>query len=232
MEITRERERDRLLAAVAVEREGGPMADADWHLHALRLLNSVSKRVHASLDLTETLDAVADGVVEAAGFGLAVVNLVEPNGDFLTVSAAGSEKLRREMIGARGSAENWRELFRRAHRWDGLYFVDHRQGIPEELYTFVPDIPEPADDDGWHPLDSLFAPLLEPSGRWVGVLSVDMPLGGRKPGRQQREVLALFAEHASIAILHARMHSELEQSRARLEYAATHDSLTGLANRA
>jgi diguanylate cyclase (GGDEF)-like protein len=208
------------------------MSDADGHLHALRLLNSVSKRVHASLDLNETLDAVAEGVVEAAAFGLAVVNLAEADGDFIAVSAAGSDKLRQEMIGVRGSAESWQELFRRAVRWDGLYFVDHRQGIPESLYTWVPDIPEPIHPDGWHPLDCLFAPLMAPSGEWLGVLSVDMPMSGRLPGPQQREVLSLFAEHASIAILHARMHSALEQSQARLEYAATHDSLTGLANRA
>jgi diguanylate cyclase (GGDEF)-like protein len=208
------------------------MSDADEHLHALRLLNSVSKRVHASLDLTATLDAVADGVVEVAGFGLAAVNLAESNGDFTTVSAAGSEELRRELIGTRGSAENWRELIRRAERWDALYFVDHRTNVPEAVYTWVPDIPEPVEPDGWHPLDSLFAPLQAPSGEWLGVLCVDLPVSGRLPGPQQREILTLFAEHASIAILHARMHSELEQSQARLEYAATHDSLTGLANRA
>jgi diguanylate cyclase (GGDEF)-like protein len=208
------------------------MSDADGHLHALRLLNSVSKRVHASLDLTKTLDTVAEGVVEVAGFGLAAVNLAEANGDFTTVSAAGSEQMRRELIGARGSAESWRELIRRAERWDALYFVDHRTGIPDQLYTFVPDIPEPSEPDGWHPLNSLFAPLLAPSGEWVGVLCVDLPVDGRLPGPQQREILTLFAEHASIAILHARMHSALEQSQASLEYAATHDSLTGLANRA
>jgi diguanylate cyclase (GGDEF)-like protein len=212
--------------------KGIAVPDADGHLHALRLLNSVSKRVHASLDLTETLDAVAQGVVEAAGFGLAVVNLAEPDGGFVTVAAAGSERLRREMIGVRGSAESYRELVSRAVRWDGLYFVDHRQGIPESLYTFVPDIPEPIHPDGWHPLDCLFAPLMTASDEWLGLLSVDMPLSGRLPGPQQREVLSLFAEHASIAIVHARMHTALERSRAQMQYAATHDALTGLANRA
>jgi len=208
------------------------MSDADSHLQALRTLIAVSKRVHGSLDLTRTLDAVAEGVVEAAGFGLAVVNLAEPNGDFTVVSAAGSDQLRREMVGTKGSAATWNELFRRAERWDSLYFVDHRYGVPESLYTWVPDIPIPEDPDGWHPLDCLFAPLMAPTGKWIGVLSVDLPVGGRRPGPQQREILALFAEHAAIAILHARMHSALEQSQANLEYAANHDSLTGLANRA
>ncbi|GAB1644832.1 diguanylate cyclase domain-containing protein [Krasilnikovia sp. MM14-A1259] len=206
--------------------------DTDGHLQALRALNAVSKRVHSSLDLTETLDAVAEGVVEAAGFGLAVVNLTEPNGDFTVVSAAGSDELRRSMVGTRGSAEHWLELFRRAERWGALYFVDHRKGIPEDLCTWIPDIPEPDDPDGWHPQDCLFAPLTAPSGEWVGVLSVDLPDGGVRPGPQQIEVLSLFAEHAAIAILHARMHSSLERSKARLQYAATHDALTGLPNRA
>jgi diguanylate cyclase (GGDEF)-like protein len=207
------------------------MSEADSHLQALRMLIAVSKRVHGSLDLTQTLDAVAEGVVEAAGFGLAVVNLAEPNGDFTVVSAAGSEKLRREMVGTKGSAETWHELFRRAERWDSLYFVDHRYGVPESLYTWVPEIAVPDNPDGWHPLDCLFAPLMAPTGKWVGVLSVDLPISGLRPGPQQREILALFAEHAALAILHARMHSALEQSQANLEYAANHDSLTGLANR-
>jgi diguanylate cyclase (GGDEF)-like protein len=205
--------------------------DADGQLHALRLLNSVSKRVHASLDLTETLDAVAEGVVEAAGFGLAVVNLAEPNGDFTVVSAAGSDDLRRELLGTRETAANWQQLLRQAERWGSLYFVDHSKGV-NAPNTWVPDIPVPDDPEGWHPMDYLFAPLTAPSGEWIGVLSVDLPVGGRRPGPVQRELLSLFAEHAAVAILHARMHTALEQSQARLAYAATHDSLTGLANRA
>ncbi|MEU7901486.1 diguanylate cyclase domain-containing protein [Actinoplanes sp. NPDC049118] len=208
------------------------MTPSDPQSQALRALHAVTKRVHASLDLTETLDAVACGVVEAAGFGLAAVNLAEPNGDYTTVAVAGSDDVRRELLGMSGSAENWRELFRRAERWGSLYFVDHRFGVPESLYVWVPDI-EPSDDpEMWHPLDCLFAPLMAPSGEWLGVLSVDLPRGGRRPGPQQQEILEFFAEHAAIAIQHARLHSRLERSQAAAEYAATHDSLTGLANRA
>ncbi|GAA3337196.1 hypothetical protein GCM10020358_12590 [Amorphoplanes nipponensis] len=208
------------------------MTASDPQLQALRALHAVTKRVHASLDLTQTLDAVVTGVVEASGFGLAAVNLVEDNGDYSTVAVAGNDEVRRELLGTRGAAENWQELFDRAERWGSLYFVDHRKGVPESLYVWVPDI-EPSDDpEMWHPLDSLFAPLMAPSGDWVGVLSVDLPADGRRPDIHQQEILALFAEHAAIAIQHARLHSQLERSQAEAEYAATHDSLTGLANRA
>nr|BFE71678.1 hypothetical protein GCM10020092_049790 [Actinoplanes digitatis] len=208
------------------------MTPSDPQLQALRALHAVTKRVHASLDLTETLDAVVCGVVEAAGFGLAAVNLAEQNGDYTTVAVAGSDDVRRELLGKSGSAENWAELFRRAERWGSLYFVDHRFGVPESLYVWVPDIEASDDPARWHPLDCLFAPLMAPSGEWLGVLSVDLPRGGLRPGPQQQEILEFFAEHAAIAIQHARLHSRLERSQAAAEYAATHDSLTGLANRA
>ncbi len=204
----------------------------DAHLQALRALHAVTKRVHASLDLTETLEAVAEGIVEAAGFGLAALNLAESNGDYRTVAVAGSDELRSELLGSVGSAENWRELFRRSERWGSLYFVDHRTGVPESLYVWTPDIEASEDPGMWHPQDCLFAPLMAPSGEWLGVLSVDLPAGLRRPGPEQQEILALFAEHAAIAIQHARLHSALERSQAEAEYAATHDSLTGLANRA
>ncbi|GAA2597153.1 hypothetical protein GCM10010435_90530 [Winogradskya consettensis] len=204
---------------------------ADTQLQALRALHAVTKRVHASLDLTATLEAVANGVVEVAGFGLAAVNLAEPNGDYLTVAVAGSDDLRSELLGSRGSAESWRELFRISERWGTLYFVDHRIGVPESLYIWTPDIEVTEVPGAWHPMDCLFAPLQSPSGEWLGVLSVDLPEGLLRPGAEQQEILALFAEHAAIAIQHARLHSALERSQAEAEYAATHDSLTGLANR-
>ncbi|WP_158647688.1 GGDEF domain-containing protein [Actinoplanes sp. ATCC 53533] len=208
------------------------MTASDPHLQALRALHAVTKRVHASLDLTQTLEAVASGVVEASGFGLAAVNLAEDNGDYTTVAVAGSDDLRRELLGSTGSAATWRELFRRAERWGSLYFVDHHRGVPESLNAWVPDIAAPDDPALWHPLDCLFAPLMASSGEWLGVLSVDLPDDGRRPNAQQQEILAFFAEHAAIAIQHARLHSQLERSQAEAEYAATHDSLTGLANRA
>src|SRR3954452_18359914 len=95
----------RLITGVA---KGARVTASDPQLQALRALHAVTKRVHASLDLTETLDAVACGVVEAAGFALAAVNLAEANGDYTTVAVAGSDALRRELIGMSGSAENWR----------------------------------------------------------------------------------------------------------------------------
>jgi diguanylate cyclase (GGDEF)-like protein len=47
----------------------------------------------------------------------------------------------------------------------------------------------------------------------------------------QLEVMELFADQAAIAIEHARMHSALRDREAEARHSATHDPLTGLANR-
>ena len=202
-------------------------------LAAMRALHAVTKRVHASLDLATTLDAVAEGVVEVAGFRVAVVNLRQ--GDlFEVVSVAGDDEVRAALLGTADSCQQWERLLHHSQDLYGLRFIDHATEIPpdDNIYSWVPQF-EAEDDDpeAWHPLDALFAPLTAPSGQWIGVLSVDLPVDGRRPQPWQLETLAVFADQAAIAIEHARMYSALQQREAEARHAATHDPLTGLANR-
>ena len=219
-------------------------AEADATLEAYRALHRITKRVHASLDLTTTLDAVAQGVVDVAAFGVAVVNLAVGDG-FEVVSVAGDAGARETLLGLRESRQQWERLLRHSQRLGGLRFIDHRTKVPidDDVFAWVPEprsTGEPTGsgattpaggDDAWDPLDALFAPLTGPSGEWIGVLSVDLPAHGRRPDAVQLEVLELFADQAAIAIEHARMHSALRTREAEARHSATHDSLTGLANR-
>ena len=234
-----------------------PSPGPESALEAFRALHRITKRVHESLDLTTTLDAVAQGVVDVAAFGVAVVNLAVEDG-FEVVSVAGDAGARASLLGLRESREQWERLLRHSQRLGGLRFIDHRTEVPmdDDIFAWVPEprpasepTGEPASDstaestseptaeptgaghEAWHPLDALFAPLTAPSGEWIGVLSVDLPLTGRWPGPVQLEVLELFADQAAIAIEHARMHSALRDREAEARHSATHDSLTGLANR-
>jgi diguanylate cyclase (GGDEF)-like protein len=204
------------------------------HLSAFRALHRVTKRVHESLDLTQTLETVVQGVVEVAGFGVAAVNLARPDGRYEVVAVAGDEDARATLLGTAEPGELWRKLLAQSERLGQLHFVDGRSdlgGSDDDIYSWVPDLPEPVDEDGWHPLDSLFAVLQSPSGEWIGVLSVDLPASGRRPDAVQLEILELFADQAALAIEHARIHSALIEREAAAQYAATHDPLTGLANR-
>jgi diguanylate cyclase (GGDEF)-like protein len=213
--------------APAVEPED-PVAS----LEAFRALHRITKRVHASLDLGTTLDAVAQGVVDVAAFGVAVVNLAVDDG-FEVVSVAGNEEARETLLGLRESREQWQRLLKYSQRLGNLRFIDHRTEVPlcDDVYAWVPAYVPADDDDAWHPLDALFAPLTGPTGEWIGVLSVDLPASGHRPDPVQLEVLELFADQAAIAIDHARLHSALQAREAEARYSATHDWLTGLANR-
>ncbi|MBM2616484.1 diguanylate cyclase [Actinoplanes sp. LDG1-06] len=209
------------------------LAHVRRQLDGLRTLHEVSRAVHASLDLTATMDAVVHGVTRASGFEVAVINVLQPDGDFMVVSADGTDEIRRSLLGTRTTPGNWDELFAKSESWGALHFIGHGNAMPDSMIVWTSDtLPVPADPEGWHPDDMLLAPLTAPTGELVGVLSVDLPLDGRLPGPVQREMLELFAQHASTAVHHARLHHELAESRARLAHAATHDPLTGLANRA
>ena len=223
-------ESDRWSDRVAAE---GLFLAPDTQLAAFRALHLVTKKVHSSLDLTATLDAVAQGVVDGAGFGAAVVNLARPDGAFVVVSVAGDQAAREALMGSVGTAEKWAHELERSQPLGSLRFVDgRRKPMTGQLTTWIPDLPESDDENLWHPQDALLAPLSLPSGEWVGVLSVDLPFHGRRPDLWQLEILELFADHAAIAIQHARLHSALQEQEAQARHAATHDALTGLANRA
>ncbi|MET0417797.1 MAG: diguanylate cyclase [Actinoplanes sp.] len=217
---------------VSVEELSAQLSDALGHLNDLRVLQEVTKAVHGSLDLRRTMDAVVRGVTQASGFAIAVVNLLEADGTYTVVSVDGSDDVRRDLLGTSSPAAVWHDLLANAERWGSLYFVDHHQQVPDEMFAWVPEIDVSDDPLAWHPHECLFAPLTAPSGDWVGILSVDLPRDGRRPGMVHREILELFAQHAAIAIQHARLHSELAESRNQLHHAATHDVLTGLPNRA
>lgn len=212
----------------------GPAIPASEALAALRSLQQVTKRVHASLDLAQTLDAVAQGVVDVAGFGLAVVNLLRPDDVFEVVSAAGHPIGRAALLGNREPAADWQELLTQADRDGSLLRLHHRRHahlMLDDAFSWVPDLPDTDDPGAWHPRDALFATLTTPTGTLLGVLSVDLPEGGRQPTAVQLELLELFADQAAIAVQHAHTYALLLDRESRAQHAAAHDDLTGLANR-
>jgi len=86
-------------------------------------------------------------------------------------------------------------------------------------------------EDAWHPQDALFAPLVTEDGTLLGVLSVDLPRDGRRPGLATRHALEAYAVSVALAIEHATLRQRAELSERAVLRQATHDSLTALANR-
>lgn len=107
------------------------------------------------------------------------------------------------------------------------YLWDHRScEYPAELRDkFLPGPPNPSWADGtWHSNDSLTVPLEDREGNLLGVISMDEPLNGALPTREDCRSLEFFADQCALAVVEARrLEAALEE--------ATTDELTGLANR-
>jgi len=169
--------------------------------------------------LSSTLQAVVDGVVDGLGFAVAVVNYVHPDGTFETVAVAGSEDARAELLGRRHAADSFDVEFAVAEHWGALRFIPHDRLPADQLTGWIPPLEKTISSDvpdGWHPLDALFAPLTASSGELVGMLSVDLPRDGRRPGPLQRELLEMFATQAGIAIANIRLSDQLRAEHERL----------------
>ena len=101
--------------------------------------------------------ADARGVTRAAGFEVAAVNILRPDGSFETVAVEGGEEIQTALLGSVGTAEQWRRLMEESSRWGELLFISHEEPIvhDEALPSWRPVLEESDDPDRWHPDDML-----------------------------------------------------------------------------
>jgi diguanylate cyclase (GGDEF)-like protein/PAS domain S-box-containing protein len=161
------------------------------------------------------LDLLAATVVNALGFAAAAVNLVESPHRVVVVSVAGPQELRDRLVGTHDSLQSWERLLAAGQDWGRLVFVDHADADAAALAapeSWTPDLAVSDDPDAWHPEDSLFAPLWASDGSMLGILSVDLPRGGRRPDAETRQSLEAFGVSAALAIEHATLRARAEQS--------------------
>ena len=216
---------------------GGSARDlADDVSRALvRTFQRVTTSMYTISDLNHTLQLIADGVIQLVGFRSAVVGIALPEGGFRYVAFNGPAEVQAAMRGATMSREQWAWRMANSTRWGNLCWIDHSVIWPESMTTWIPEpgmVGAQVDDpDAWDPEDYLFAPLLGPHDEALGVLSVDLPGDGRKPDAAQLELLELFADSAAMAVRHSILLDELQQQHRASHHRATHDTLTGLANR-
>jgi diguanylate cyclase (GGDEF)-like protein/PAS domain S-box-containing protein len=173
-----------------------------------------------AVDLAQTLQLVADTIVESLGFEVAVINHVDgDDGSMVVAAVAGSDEVRDALLNRRQGSEGWASLVAASEPWGRLLFLDHNKTTidPNDLYTWIPDLPVSDDPNAWHPEDSLFAPLVASDGVHLGMLSVDVPRDGMRPGPATRHALEAFAVTASLAIQHAGLAAEARRSAQRFQ---------------
>ncbi len=182
----------------------------------LRVLASLSAGINRGRAVEETLQELVEAIVRQTGFGVAALNVVLPDGGLQVAAVSGPPDVRAQLMGHTAPRQRIDDLLDRAEHWGELRFVPHGRVSFRDDYEWIPDIPVTEDPEAWHPEDSLLAPLYGSEGALVGMLSVDLPPGLRKPGPRVCELLEMFAIQAGIAIDNARLVAELRRERDRL----------------
>src|SRR5690349_516703 len=195
-------------------------------LASLRQLHQVMADMNTARSLADTLQTVADGVVNGLGYELACVNLVRPDGDLVVAAFSGNPAAEALITGRVGSRDSWERRLAMGETWGDLIFIPHTEGWvldDDDVPQWYTDGPAPRFEDEWHPSDRLFAPMYTPgvsggsSGELLGVISVDRPRNGRRPGAWGREALQMYAFQAAIAISNARLRANMQRALVRLE---------------
>ena len=155
------------------------------------------------------LQLIAEGITGLLGFGVALINV--RRGDELEVVAAagttrgstpdGTHLAAGEMRGTRWPLSALLAELAGAEDWGLFKFVPHDRTSAEVAGLWVPDLEVSDDPEAWHPLDLLAAPILDDRGVLRGLLSIDAPDDGRRPGPAQRRMLERYAEQTRDAVL-------------------------------
>ncbi|MET3984816.1 diguanylate cyclase CdgB [Streptomyces sp. PvR034] len=189
-------------------------------LATLRQLHRVVAELNTARSLADTLQTVVDGIVVGLGYELACVNLVRPDGDLVVAAFAGDPAAEALITGRVGSRGSWDRRLTMGENWDGLRFIPHTEGwvlMEDDVPQWHTEGPDPRFEDEWHPEDRLYAPMYASGGELLGVISVDRPRNGRRPGAWGREALQMYAFQAAIAISNARLRANMQRALVRLE---------------
>ncbi|RPK61305.1 putative diguanylate cyclase YeaP [Streptomyces sp. ADI96-02] len=191
-------------------------------LATMRQLHQAVADLNTARSLADTLQTVADGIVTGLGYELGCVNLVRPDGDLVIAAFAGNAAAEALITGRVGSRASWERRLSMGEAWDQLRFIPHTEGwvlLDDDVPQWHTEGPEPRFEDEWHPLDRLYAPMYASGGGrdLLGVISVDRPRNGRRPGAWGREALQMYASQAAIAISNARLRANMQRALVRLE---------------
>ena len=182
----------------------------------LRALLDLARLPRGDGDPSFVLDAVARIISDALGFDTVVINMFrEEHGDYEVVPCSATTEPAprcwatspRSPAGSRCSTPAF------CAGAPSLSPPGPLEWDPA-VRSFTPDlrVAGDADDTLWHPDDALFAPLDGAAGRHYGIISVDEPRDGRRPGDGHLEVLAAIAAHAAQTIENAGRVRELRSA--------------------
>jgi PAS domain S-box-containing protein len=151
-------------------------------------------------DVAGVLDAVARVVSEALGFTTVAANVYRPAwDDFECAAVHGSAPARTALLGAATTWEFWTPLLDARYERGGAFLIPAGETVSLEG-SWVPDLTPSDAPDAWQAEDVLLVPMHRSDGQLLGILSVDEPTTGLRPGDEELTALVVLAAHGAQAL--------------------------------
>jgi diguanylate cyclase (GGDEF)-like protein len=187
---------------------------------SLRGALEAARGVRTHDDLIVALDRIAEVIADALGYRTVVVNLHRPQwDDFEAVTILGSAEARTALQGRVSTWEQWAPFLAPRFERRGAHHVPAGAQPADErsLAFYTPPAPASSDPGQWDPDDLLVVVMRRANGDVLGVLSVDEPADGRRPGDDELDNLVSLAQVASLAVEQAQEAQRDAQHRIALE---------------
>ena len=161
------------------------------------------------------LETVADIVCGTAGYETVVLNLFRPAWDDYEVALViGHEESVETLMGTSTPRASFRRIFAEAEqRLPGVFFLAEQSEFWNDLHdVFTPDLPGSDDPEAWRAGDGLLVFLSDSEGAPLGLVSMDEPIGGRRPADDELRLVRAICSHAEQALENARRGEETAEN--------------------
>ncbi len=208
----------------------GALSSGAGSVTELERLFEITRDVLGASSLDAALTSLARGVQDLFGWRcVTMVAAEEPNGELLRrVMLGWPEEVTRDRLYERIDRGAFDAMLGEAVRFfEDCYFFPAEREAHWERSIFTGINPNGAlrkYPSQWLERDALVLTLHDRDGMMIGYMSPDGPLNGEIPSAQTLRAMQVFVNLMGMALENAR-------SQSRLQYEATHDSLTGLPNR-
>jgi diguanylate cyclase (GGDEF)-like protein len=168
----------------------------------LRSMLAVSRAAASGEGVMPVLGALAETIRSELSFQVVVVRLLDREaGELRCVTVLGDEEARALLLDTVNPWHEWEVLLGSEHEREGAIWLpsgSHDWG--GETLLWVPSAVAGIGPDAWDPDDMLLLPLRDGAGEILGVVSVDQPLGGRRPLDTELSCLMAVCDHAALAL--------------------------------
>ncbi|HTI14453.1 MAG TPA: methyl-accepting chemotaxis protein [Dictyobacter sp.] len=198
------------------------ISETEQHARQVKELLRLCDILRAGLSLDEILQQIVESIVSCTGFRGLGVNLIDEKSDLVIPTAFANvpEEDQRTLHDSPFLIEEMYKMLREEFRISQSYFIPHdRQLVSSPIPFYAARKQEaPLAPGEWHTEDMLLIPFYSPrEQKLLGFLSLDEPINGKVPTREDIEIVELFATQVSIAIDNANLFQEKDNERLALE---------------